>query len=194
MHPATVLIVDDDTLVRLDLRHMVTRLGHTVVGEAESGGQALSLARALRPDLVLLDMALPVLSGLEVARTLHDERVAPVVFFTGAAADDPALAQVEQVGVMALLSKPLRDSELGPAIAIAIARYKEKISLEDEVRGLNEKMEARKLVGRAKAILMERQGLSEREAFRRIQTQSVMLNRPAQEIARAIITASEIAG
>lgn len=193
MRQASVLIVDDDALVRMDLRALVTRIGHTVAGEAESGGQALALTRSLKPDVVLLDIVLPNLSGLDVARTLADERLAPVVLFSGVA-DPEIAARAFDCGAMGFLSKPLRESDLGPTLSIAAARFRERVALEEEIRGLNERMEARKLVGRAKAILMERQGLTEREAFRRIQTQSVTLNRPAHEIARAIITASELAG
>lgn len=189
--PASVLIVDDDALIRLELRTTIARLGHSVVGEADSGGQALALVRSLRPDLVLLDIVLPSVSGLDVARTLSEERLAPVILFTGFSGEEAA-AQAGAAGAMAFLSKPIRDTDLGPTIAIAIARFRERMALEEEVRSLNERMEARKLVGRAKAILMERQGLTEREAFRRIQNQSLALNRPVHEIARAIITASDI--
>ncbi len=193
MHPATVLIVEDDTTIRMELRAMVSRLGHTVVGEADNGGIALAMVRSQRPDVVLLKVALPSLSGWEVARTLNDERLAPVILFTEESTGN-ITAQLQAVGALGFLSIPLRESDLGPSIAIAVARFKEKITLEEEVQNLNERMEARKLVGRAKAILMERHGLSERDAFRRIQNQSITLNRPVHEIARAIITASDIAG
>lgn len=166
-------------------------IGHTVAGEADSGSQALTLARNLRPDLVLLDIVLPHLSGIEVARTLALERIAPVVIFTGGAGSELA-AQAYSVGVMGFLSKPLRVADLGPIISIAIARFAEMMALEGEVRSLNARMEARRLVGRAKAILMEKQNLAERDAFRRIQAQSLALGKPVHEIAQAIITASEL--
>lgn len=192
MRQANVLIVDDDPIVRMDLRALLTQLGHSVVGEAESGGQALALTRALRPDLVLMDVLLPALSGLEVARTLATERLSAVLLFTGAT-DDDTLAAADATGAMGFLSKPLRPLDLRAAIPIAVSRFRERIELEDELRDLNERMEARKLVGRAKAILMEKHRLTERDAFRRIQNQSQALNKPAHEIARAIITASELA-
>ena len=191
MRQANVLIVDDDPIVRLDLRNQVTAIGHTVAGEADSGSQALTLARNLRPDLVLLDIVLPHLSGIEVARTLALERIAPVVIFTGGAGSELA-AQAYSAGVMGFLSKPLRVADLGPIISIAIARFAEMMALEGEVRSLNARMEARRLVGRAKAILMEKQNLAERDAFRRIQAQSLALGKPVHEIAQAIITASEL--
>ncbi|MBC8103714.1 MAG: response regulator [Cytophagales bacterium] len=191
MRQASVLIVDDDPIVRLDLRTQVVAVGYTVAGEADSGGQALALARNLRPDLVLLDIVLPTISGIEVARTLMAERIAPVVIFTGSAGSEVA-AQAYSAGVMGFLSKPLRAQDLGPIIAIAIARFAELITLENEVKSLNARMEARRLVGRAKAILMEKQGMPERDAFRRIQAQSLALGKPVHEIAQAIIMASEI--
>jgi two-component system, response regulator PdtaR len=192
---ANVLIVDGDPVARTDLRALLTQLGHSVVGEAESGGQALALTRALRPDLVLMDVLLPALSGLEVARALAAERLSAVLLFTGAtgATDDDTIEAADGTGAMGFLTQPLRPGDLRAAIPIAISRFRERLELEDELRDLNERMEARKLVGRAKAILMERHGLTERDAFRRIQTQSQTLSKPAHEIARAIITASEMA-
>ena len=192
VEPANLLIADDEPLVRLDLRHVLTEIGHTVVGEAENGEQALALARSLRPDVVILDIVMPYLGGVEVARTLVSERLAPVVVVSGYPQPE-MIRKANEAGVLAFLSKPFRREHLEPAIPIAIARFREMITLENEVRSLNERMEARKLVGRAKAILMERQGLQEREAFRRIQSQSQALGKPVHEIAQAIITASEIA-
>ncbi len=193
MQQANLLIVDDDPIVRLDLKKQLSGMGHTIVGETDSGGQALMLARSLRPDLVLLDIILsPGISGIEVAKALCTERACAVLLFTGNPISD-LMDHMNGVGVTGFLSKPLRDSDLAPAIHIAISRFREMVTLENEVKNLEERMEARKLVGRAKAILMERHGLTEREAFHRIQGQSVALNRAAHEIARAIITASEIA-
>ena len=188
---SSVLIVDDDPIVRMDIRTLVSSLGHRVLGEADNGGQAISLARALKPEVVLLDVILPSLSGLEVAKALNGERLAAVILFSGSS--DPLLVEeMELCGAMGFVSKPLREVDLRVAIPLAVARYQEKIALEDEVKNLTERMEARKLVGRAKAILMELHGLTEREAFRRIQSQSLTLQKPVHEIARAIITASEI--
>lgn len=191
MRQANVLIVDDDAAVRMDLRETVTGFGHVVVGEAGSGAQALALVRNLRPNVVLLDVLMPAPSGLEVARAIVAERLAAVILVTGAG-DEATLAEMDASGAMAFLSKPIRETDLRGIIPIALARFRERVALEEEVRSLNERMEARKLVGRAKAILMERQGLSEREAFRRIQSQSIALNKPVHEIAKAIITASEL--
>ena len=191
MRQANLLIVDDDPLIRLDLKTVLTAMGHRVVGEAESGGIALSLARSLRPDAVLLDVVLPSLSGLDVTRTLFSERIAPVVIFSGNATPE-LVSEVSSCGAMGFLSKPIRPTDLGPAISIAIDRFQQVLRLEEAVRTLEDRMEARRLVGRAKAILMEKNGLSEREAFYRIQAQSTALSRTVHDIARAIITASEI--
>lgn len=191
---ANVLIVDDDPAVRLELRVLLSGLGHSVVGEADTGGQTLSLTRSLKPDVVLMNVSLgSAMSGLDVTRTLSTERLAPVILFAGGAITE-ASGALETSGGMAFLSKPLRASDLGPTLGIVISRFKEFVALETEIKALNERMEARKLVGRAKAILMEKHGLTEREAFYRIQTQSTALNKPSHEIARAIITASELAG
>ena len=169
---SSVLIVDDDSIVRMDLRALVSALGHRVVGEAENGGQALSLARSLKPEIVLLDIMLPTLSGLVVARMVHNERLSAVVLITGAA-DTGLVSEMELTGAMGFLSKPLREMDLRVALTLATARFQERIALEEAVKNLTERMEARKLVGRAKAILMEQHQLSEREAFRRIQSQSL---------------------
>jgi response regulator NasT len=188
---ASVLIVDNDPIVRMDLRSRVTAVGHRVVGEAETGSQALALARGLHPNIILLNAALPALSGIDIVRTVGAERLAAVLLFIDAA-EANAVLESDSAAVMAFLSTPIREADLRVAIPIAVARFQERVALEDEVKNLNERMEARKLVGRAKAILMEKHGLSEREAFRRIQAQSAALNKPVHEIARAIITASEI--
>ncbi len=189
--PVRVVIADDDPLTRLDLRHALTGLGMQVLGEAEDGRQALSLARILRPDLLILDIMMPQMDGLDAARIARAEQLGAVMLLTGYAEDD-MIARADAAGVLAYLRKPFRTEELGPAIAISLGRYRERQALETDVEDLREKMEARKVVGRAKAILMERHQLTEREAFYRIQAQSQSLQKPASEIARAIITASEM--
>ena len=189
--PAKVILADDDPLTRLDLRHALQTLGLRVLGEAEDGRQALSLARTLRPDLLILDIMMPQMDGLDAARIARAEGLGAVMLLTGYAEED-MIARADAAGVLAYLRKPFRTEELGPAIAIALGRYRERQALETDVEDLKEKMEARKMVGRAKAILMERHQLTERESFYRIQAQSQTLQKPASEIARAIITASEL--
>ena len=189
--PVKVVIADDDPLTRLDLRHSLEDLGLRVLGEAEDGRQALALARTLHPDLMILDIMMPQMDGLEAARLVRSEQLAAVVLLTGYAEED-MIAKADAAGVLAYLRKPFRPEELGPALAIALGRHRERQALESDVESLKEKMEARRLVGRAKAILMERHNLTEREAFYRIQAQSQSLQKPAHEIAKAIITASEL--
>ncbi len=189
--PIKVILADDDPLTRLDLRHALETLGLRVLGEAEDGRQALSLARTLRPDLLILDIMMPQMDGLDAARIVRAEGLGAVMLLTGYAEED-MIARADAAGVLAYLRKPFRTEELGPSIAIALGRYRERQALETDVEDLKEKMEARKIVGRAKAILMERHQLTEREAFYRIQAQSQTLQKPASEIARAIITASEM--
>ncbi len=191
IEPIKVILADDDPLTRLDLRHALETLGLRVLGEAEDGRQALSLARTLRPDLLILDIMMPQMDGLDAARIARTEGLGAVMLLTGYAEED-MIARADAAGVLAYLRKPFRTEELGPSIAIALGRYRERQALETDVEDLKEKMEARKIVGRAKAILMERHQLTEREAFYRIQAQSQTLQKPASEIARAIITASEL--
>jgi len=191
MESLKVLIADDEPLTRLDLRVSLQELGVDVIGEAEDGRQAVELSRSLHPDLVIMDVMMPQMDGLEAARVLREQRLAPVMLLTGYA-DDEMVARADAAGVMAYVRKPFRKEELLPSIAIAMGRHRERRILEQEIDALKEKMEARKIVGRAKALLMERYNLTEREAFYRIQTKSQMLQKPAHEIAKAIIMASEL--
>lgn len=193
---ANLVIVNDEPPTERQLKETLAHLGHVVVGEALGGERALVLARSLRPDAVVLDVGAQSEAPLSLARTLARERLAAVVLLAGGG-DGALRAEVVQraseAGVLAFVRKPARAEDLEPALAIAIGRFREIAALEMQVRTLTERMEARQLVGRAKALLMERQGFSEREAFTRIQTQSQTLNKPAHEIARAIILASEMA-
>ncbi len=149
MQPVKVVIADDDALTRLDLRLALEEMGHRVIGEAEDGQTAAALARTLRPDLLILDIRMPHLSGLDAARLARHDNLAPVVLLTGYA-DEEMLAQADAAGVVAYLRKPLRPEDLPPAIAIALGRFRERRALEAEVAALRETMEARKVVGRAK--------------------------------------------
>jgi response regulator NasT len=191
MESLKVLIADDEPLTRMDLRIVLLELGVDVIGEAEDGKQAVELSRSLHPDLVIMDIMMPQMDGLEAARLLREQRLAPVMLLTGYA-DNEMVARADAAGVLAYVRKPYRKEDLMPSIAIAMGRHRERRVLETEIDALKEKMEARKIVGRAKALLMERYNLTEREAFYRIQTKSQMLQKPAHEIAKAIIMASEL--
>jgi AmiR/NasT family two-component response regulator len=191
MKPERVLIADDEIVIRMDLRTMLLDLGHEVVGEADNGEAACYLARSLKPDLIILDIMMPKMDGLQAAAQINKERIAPVLLLT-AYSEASMIEQATQAGVLAYLVKPFRKEELKPAIDIAIARYRELAALEGEVENLQEQIETRKLVGKAKAVLMANHKLTEREAFRRLQAQSLTLNKSLREIAEAIILADEL--
>lgn len=189
MEHIKVLIAEDDALTRMDLRTTLEDLGLSVVAEAEDGHQAVTLAQRLHPDLVIADVKMPRMDGLEMARIIRMERLAAVVLLTGYD-EESLVAKANSAGVLAYLRKPFRKEDFMPAISIALGRYRERLALEAELADVKQKMEARKIVGRAKALLMERYHLTEREAFHRIHTQSQLLQKPPHEIAEAIITAS----
>jgi two-component system, response regulator PdtaR len=191
MQQCSVLIADDDAVIRMDLKAMLEEIGHSVVGEADNGETACYLARSLKPDLIILDIMMPKMSGLDAASAINQERLAPVLLLT-AYSEAPMIEQATQAGVLAYLVKPFRKQELQPAIEIAVSRYRELAALEGELDSLQDQMETRKIVGKAKAILMERHGLAEREAFRRLQAQSLSLNKSLREIADAIILTDEL--
>jgi two-component system, response regulator PdtaR len=191
MQQCSVLIADDDTVIRMDLKAMLEEIGHNVVGEADNGETACYLARSLKPDLIILDIMMPKMSGLDAASAINQERLAPVLLLT-AYSEAPMIEQATQAGVLAYLVKPFRKQELQPAIEIAVSRYRELAALEGELDSLQDQMETRKILGKAKAILMERHGLAEREAFRRLQAQSLSLNKSLREIADAIILTDEL--
>jgi response regulator NasT len=174
----------------MDLREMLTQLGYLVVGEAGDGQSAVNLARELKPDAVIMDIKMPDLDGIEAARILTHERVAPVLLLT-AYSDIELIARAREAGVAGYLVKPFRESDLAPAIEIALARFGEFRELEREVGDLQDTLETRKLVDRAKGILMDTQSLTEAEAFRRIQKMSMNTRKAMREVAEAIILAHE---
>ncbi len=190
MERTRLIIADDESIIRMDLREMLTNLGYLVVGEAGDGRSAVNQARELRPDVVIMDIKMPDMDGIEAARILTQERIAPVVLLTAFSQRD-LVERAKESGVVGYLVKPFRESDLGPAIEVALARFSEFRALEKEVADLQETLETRKLVDRAKGILMDSQGLSESEAFRKIQKMSMNTRKPMKEIAEAIILAQE---
>jgi response regulator NasT len=183
--PTRVIIADDETIQRMDLKDVLTKQGYLVVGEAGDGISAVNLAREIRPDLVIMDIRMPDMDGITAAETLTQEKIAPVLLLT-AFGDQPLVERAKEAGVVNYIVKPLRESEVTPAIEIALARYSEFRALEDKARTLTEQLETRKIVERAKGLLMEKQGLSEQEAFRKIQKASMnnrksMRSHPADE-------------
>ncbi len=188
MAGASVLIAEDETVIRLDLRGQLEDAGYEVCGEARDGEEAVELARTLQPDVVLLDVKMPGIDGIESARRITAERSVPIVLVT--AFDDRELVRrAGEAGVFAYLLKPYRPNELTPAIETAIARHRELAELREEAETLADALAARKSVERAKGLLMEREGLTEGEAFRRLRQASQRSGQPIKVIADAIAAA-----
>jgi AmiR/NasT family two-component response regulator len=186
-----ILIADDEPLIRLDLKNMLESLGYEVIAEAGDGVSAVEAARTLKPDVAILDIKMPGMDGIDAANILNSEKIAPVVLLT-AYSDMDLINRAKEAGVFAYLVKPFRESDLRPAIEVSISRYKEFLALEEEVGELEDKLETRKLIERAKGILMDQYGLKEQEAFRRIQVQSMNTRKSMKEIAEAIIIAHSV--
>jgi AmiR/NasT family two-component response regulator len=184
-----VVIADDESLVRVDLREALAELGYLVVGEAGDGQSAVNMARELGPDVVVMDIKMPGMDGIEAARILTQERIAPVVLLTAYSQKD-LIERAKEAGVVGYLVKPFRETDLAPAIELALARFAEFRALQEEVGNLQEALETRKKVEKAKGILMEKQGMSEAEAFRKIQKMSMNTRKPMKEVAEAIILAN----
>ncbi|MFP3895661.1 MAG: ANTAR domain-containing response regulator [Anaerolineales bacterium] len=193
MERVRVIIADDESVICMDLREMLNNLGYLVVGEAGDGRSAVNLARELRPDVVLMDIKMPDMDGIEAARILTEERIAPVVLLTAFSQRD-LVERAREAGVVGYLVKPIKEDDLSPAIELALTRFAEFRELEKEVDDLQDQLETRKLLDRAKGILMDRQDLSEAEAFRRIQKMSMNTRKPMKEIAQAIILTHEAGG
>lgn len=193
MERTRVIIADDESVIRADLREMLTTLGYLVVGEAGDGQSAVNSARELKPDIVIMDIKMPNMDGIEAAKILTQEKIAPVLLLTAYSQRD-LVDRAKEAGVVGYLVKPFREQEIGPAIDIALARFQEFRELEKQVGDLQETLETRKIVDRAKGILMDTQHLTEAEAFRKIQKMSMNTRKPMKEIAEAIILAQEAKG
>ncbi len=191
MERTRVIIADDESLIRMDLREMLTNLGYLVVGEVADGRSAVNQARELRPDVVIMDIRMPDMDGIEAARVLTEERISPVVLLS-AYSQRELVQRAREAGVVAYLVKPYREEELSPAIEVALARFAEFKDLQKQVSDLQEALETRKLVDRAKGILMDKQGLTEAEAFRKIQKMSMDNRKPMRDVAEAIILAHQV--
>jgi len=183
-----ILIADDEAIRLIALRMQLATLGMEVVGEATTGREAVALAREAAPDLVILDIKMPEMDGIEAARQITAARSVPIILLT-AYSDQALIERAAAAGVFAYLVKPVAEEDLLPAILTARTRFAEFQELRKEVATLSEALEARKVIERAKGILMDRLRISEAEAFRRMQIQSQRENKRLVEIARAIITA-----
>jgi AmiR/NasT family two-component response regulator len=190
MERPRVIVADDESIVRMDLREMLESLGYLVVGEAGDGESAIHLSRELKPNIVIMDIKMPGMDGIEAGRILTEERIAPVLLLTAYSQQD-LVERAKEAGVLAYIVKPFQEADLAPAIEVALRRWQEFRSLEQEVEDLKEALETRKLVDRAKGILMDTQGLSEADAFRRIQKTSMDQRKPMKEVAEAIVLAHE---
>lgn len=186
-----VLIADDDPIIRLDLKQILENLDYEVVAEAGDGQQAVELAREVQPDVCILDVKMPVMDGIEAVDVITEEGIAPTILLT-AYSDRELVARAKDAGVFAYLVKPFKPNDLPPAIEVARSRYEQNQVLSKEVNGLQEKLEARKVIDRAKGILMDEHKMNESEAYRRIQQQSMNLRKTMKEVAEAIILAKSV--
>ena len=184
--PLRVLIAEDEALIRLDLKEMLEEEGYAVVGEAADGEQAVALAEALRPDLIFLDIKMPRLDGLAAAEQIAGQRIAPVIILTAFSQRD-LVERARDIGAMAYLVKPFQKHDLPPAIEMATARFAEIVALELEVRGMSERLEARKLIDRAKGVLMTQHSMSEPEAFRWIQRDAMDRRLSMRDVATRVL-------
>ena len=182
-----VVVAEDEALIRLDLAEMLAELGYDVVGQASDGEQAVALVKEHRPDVVLMDVKMPVLDGLSAAEQIGKERIAPVIMLT-AFSQKELVERARDAGVMAYIVKPFTQADLAPAVDIATSRWAELKALEGEIADLGERLETRKAVDRAKGILMTRLKLSEADAFRWIQKTAMDRRLGMREVAEAVIT------
>ena len=184
--PTRVVIAEDEAIIRLDLRETLEEEGYEVVGETGRGDQAVELVRRLRPDIAILDIKMPGQTGLEVAKTISTERICGVLILTAFSQRD-VIEQARDAGALAYLVKPFQKSELVPAIELAIARHNELAALSAEVAGLEAQLEARKVIDRAKGVLMDRDGLKEADAFSQFQRRAMSERRKMRDVAQEII-------
>jgi response regulator NasT len=180
------LLAEDEALIRLDLKEMLQEEGYDVVGEVGDGESAVKSAEQLRPDLVILDVKMPGMDGITAAERIAGSRIAPVVILTAFSQRD-LVERARDAGAMAYLVKPFQKRDLMPAIEMAVSRHAEIVSLESEVSTLAERLEARKIVERAKGVLQAEHGLSEPDAFRWIQRTSMNRRSTMRAVAEAII-------
>lgn len=191
MDQLRILVAEDDSLVALDLVEGLQGLGHEVVGSAATGTEAVRLARQLSPDLVMLDIKMPELDGLEAAAQITAIRPVPIIILS-AHSNAELIERAAHLGVLAYLIKPVDVRELETTIRVAMSRFHEFQALRREIADLKEALETRKLVERAKGILMRRRNWTEEEAFRRLQKESQNQNRKIADIAQAIIAADSL--
>ncbi|WP_267616766.1 ANTAR domain-containing response regulator [Gordonia bronchialis] len=181
-----VLVAEDDSLIRMDLIEMLREEGYDVVGEAPNGQAAVELTESLGPDLVIMDIKMPIRDGIDAATEIAQKRLAPVVMLTAFSQRD-FIEKARDAGAMAYLVKPFTKADLVPAIEVAVSRYQELKMLEREVATVNDRLDTRKLVERAKGLLMEKQALSEPEAFKWIQRAAMDRRTTMKAVAQVVV-------
>jgi response regulator NasT len=181
-----VVIAEDQALIRMDLAEMLAEEGYAVVGQATDGEEAIALAEEHRPDLVVLDVKMPRLDGISAAQRIAEQRIAPVVILT-AFGQRELVERARDAGAMAYVVKPFTKNDLVPAIEMAVSRYTEITALEAEVAELNDRLETRKAVDRAKGVLQQQLELSESEAFRWIQKTAMDLRLSMRQVAEGVV-------
>ena len=184
---STVLVAEDEALIRLDLVELLEEEGYEVVGQAADGEEALKLARELEPDLVIMDVKMPKLDGISAAETIAEERIAPIVMLTAFSQRD-LVERARDAGAMAYVVKPFDSSDVVPAIELALGRFAEIKAIEDELANLEERFESRKVIDQAKGILQQDLGLTEPEAFRWIQKTAMDLRKSMRDVAEGVIS------
>ncbi|WP_182185732.1 ANTAR domain-containing response regulator [Pectinatus frisingensis] len=186
MNKLKIVIADNESIIRMDLKELLEEAGHNVVGEASNGKKAVELTKKYLPDLVIMDIKMPEMDGITAAKIIGDEKFAPVLLLTAFSQAD-IVEKAKHSGVLAYLVKPVREDNLFPAMEIALTRFKEIQQLELELSDVKNSLEMRKTLDRAKGILMDAYNLSESEAYRRIQQYSMAKRKTIKEIAEAIV-------
>ena len=191
MDSLRILIADDESIRLLSLRAQLAALGHRVVAEASTGEEAVALAASTQPDLAILDIKMPLVDGIEAAERITQARPIPIILLT-AYSEAQLVERAAQANISAYLMKPVSEEDLLPALTLALTRFKQFQALRREVVDLREALEARKVIEKAKGILMRRLDLTEEEAFRRLQRQSQEGNRKLAQVAEAIVVADQM--
>jgi len=189
MQSLRIVIADNESIIRMDLKELLEEAGHTVVGEAADGVKAIELSRRHKPDLVIMDIKMPEMDGITAAKIISNEKLAPVLLLT-AFSQKEIVEKAKDSGVLAYLVKPVKEANLFPAIEIALSRFQEFAELERELDEVKNSLETRKILDRAKGILMDTHNLSENEAYRRIQQYSMAKRKSIRDVAEAIVEAA----
>jgi len=191
MEPLKAVIAEDEQLTRTIIRARLEKLGHIVVADACDGAQAVEAARIHKPDVIIMDIKMPVMDGIEAAKIILSETPCAILFLSSFN-EQELVEQATETGALAYLMKPFRKEDLGPALEMAVRRFRQIRSQQREIDDLKETLETRKIIERAKGILMDRHHMSEEEAFKRIHFQARNQNKKMREIAQSIITAADL--